>query len=322
MNILHLHPGPDTGGKSMAAKKALEEAGDKVRVFVGPLSGADRFYFQYPAAELWDQAEVEAAYEWADVVVLHNEPALLMTRFRQSGDKPLIVHHHGSILRKGGYAKWTEGDRLGAVQVVSSIDLLIGLPDSVGWLPQIVDIARMAEIRAEEYGPSPHFRVSHAPTSRQAKGTRVIVASVRKLRGQVEWEMIQRRPWAECLRRKARTDLYVDQLTYGFGANAVEAWGMSMPVFGSASGDILERMRAEWGTLPFYDCGQTRESVMAALRLFAADRDLSAGWAARGLAHARKYHDQSPFVTTFRGYAGQAMGGAATLLHVESRAVA
>ncbi len=305
MNILHLHPGPDTGGKSMAAKAALEPI-DQVRVFVGERSGADRFFFRYPPAELWDREAVAQAYEWADVVVLHNEPAYLMAKLKPTIERPLIVHHHGSVLRKGGLAKWAEGDRLGAVQVVSTLDLLEELPDSVRWLPQIVDVDAMAVIRASEYVPTTRLRVSHAPTSKAAKATRTFVAAQRKLKGLVDWDLISRQTWSECLRRKARSDLYADQLTYGYGANAVEAWAMGLPVIAGAPGSVLARMRAEFD-LPFYAVPNDREAVMDAFRLFAEDPDLRAEWGQRGYQHARRFHHGPAFAERFRRYAEQAM---------------
>lgn len=297
MRVLHLHPGPDTGGKSMAAKAALEAHGDEVRVFAH-----HRHQFDYPEAERWDATEVARAYEWADIVVLHNQPADLYAKIPH-GDKPLMVHHHGSHLRKLGEGVWNEGRRLGAVQVVSTLDLLT-FPDG-HWLPQIVDLSAMADIRAQEYVPTTRLRVSHAPSSKRAKATQTFVRAERKLKGLIEWDLISRRPWAECLSRKARSDLYADQLTFGYGANAVEAWGMGLPVLAGAPKPILARMRDTFGELPFYCVPNDREAVMDAFRLF-ADPGLRAEWGERGLQHARRFHDLEPFVARFRQLAEQA----------------
>lgn len=302
MNILHLHPGPDTGGKSMAAKAALEQMGDECRVFA-----RSPHRFGYPEPEPWDDAAVEEAHGWADVVVYHNEPALLHARVGGYGDKPLIVHHHGNILRKGGPKKWAEGQELGAVQVVSTLDLLT-YPDG-GWLPQIVDLSFMAAIRAEHYQPG-RVRVVQAPTG-HTKGHPLVKKSYRREHGLYELVEIRHAPWLECLARKATGDVLVDQvgrLALGYGANAVEAWGMGMPVISSGPPDVLARMRDEWVGLPFYAIGTHKDDVGSAIREFVLDAELRAEWAARGLAHARRFHDVEPFVAAFRGYAEQALG--------------
>lgn len=298
MRVLHLHPGPDTGGKSMAAKAALEAHGDEVRVFVHHLHP-----FGYPEAEMWDASEVAKAYDWADIVVLHNQPADLYAKIPH-GDKRLMVHHHGSHLRKLGESVWNEGRRLGAVQVVSTLDLLT-FPDG-HWLPQIVDLSLMAEIRQEHYRPGPRVRVVQAPTGR-TKGSRLVKVSYRKEKGAYDYVGIHRVSWMECLARKATGDVLVDQvgtLALGYGANAIEAWGMGLPVISSGPARVLDRMREEWGGLPFYPVAEGNESVREAIRRFVLDADLRAEWGARGLAHARRFHDNAPFVQRFRQLAG------------------
>jgi len=194
--------------------------------------------------------------------------------------------------------------------VVSTLDLLT-FPDGY-WLPQIVDLSLMARIRAEHYRPG-KVRVVQAPTG-HSKGLRLVESSYRKERGLYDFTRIRRVPWMECLIRKATGHVLVDQvgpLALGYGANAVEGWGMSMPVISSGPPAVLQRMRETWGSLPFYAVGTSQDEVRAAVRAFVLDVDLRAEWASRGLAHARRFHDVEPFVAAFRRYAEAAMGESA-----------
>ena len=83
MNILHLHPGPDTGGTSMGAKPILEERGHSVRVFV-----AVQHRHGYPPAEPWNPQAVDESIDWADVVIVHNEPGLWQRVSPMGGGSP------------------------------------------------------------------------------------------------------------------------------------------------------------------------------------------------------------------------------------------
>lgn len=289
MNILHLHPGPDTGGTSVRAKAALEATGDEVRVF----TKVDHA-FGYPVAEPWDDARVSESFDWCDVVIVHNDPSLY-TRVAQGRRRPLVIHHHGSRFRRNPRHIWRDGESVGAVQVVSTIDLLTSVPNEgrgrAYWMPQVVELDRMAAIRAANApAPGGTIRVAHAPTNRMIKGTMYLQRAVRKLGGEVELVLIRHKLWLRCLEMKATSDFYFDQHLLGYGNNALEAWGMGMPVIAGASDLILDRMRCEFGrTLPFYVMGPPG-SLHDDIGAMARSATLREEWAGRGMEHVLRYH--------------------------------
>lgn len=285
MNLVHLHPGPDTGGQSIASKRFLEERGDSVRVFVH-----SRHPFGYGEAEMWDRDAVTEAYRWADVVVVHNDPGILDT-IPDRPDRTVVVHHHGTRFRTAPEAVWREGvERRVDVQVVSTIDLLLSVPkgQTAHWLPQVVDTARMETI-AEALRPPAGSRivVTHAPTNRMVKGTRWVTQTMRELRGKCDYVLIQHKPWVVCLTYKAASHIFIDQLLLGYGNNAIEAWAMGLPVISGAEPRILARMKREFD-LPFANA--TPDTLTDVLWSLVQSAELREQWAAKGKAHLERFH--------------------------------
>ena len=95
--------------------------------------------------------------------------------------------------------------------------------------------------------------------------------------------------WRRCLELKASAHLYFDQHLLGYGNNALEAWAMGMPVIAGASDLIIDRMRREWGYLPFYRMGLPGLLDLD-VGAMARSADLRSEWAERGMAHIARYH--------------------------------
>jgi hypothetical protein len=142
---------------------------------------------------------------------------------------------------------------------------------------------------------------------RSLKSTEALIDAVLALKDEglaVELDLIERTTWAECLRRKATADIYFDQLYLGYGCNAIEAWGMGLPVIAGLDPDraaevnhpIPETTRArmlhEWGSMPFYET--TEAALLDSLRDLVKSAELRAEWALRGMAHVARFHGQLP----------------------------
>jgi hypothetical protein len=76
--------------------------------------------------------------------------------------------------------------------------------------------------------------VVHAPSHREVKGTRHILAAVEQLRGEgieFEFRLVEKLTHAEARRVYAAADLAIDQVLAGFyGAMAVELMALEVPV--------------------------------------------------------------------------------------------
>jgi hypothetical protein len=73
--------------------------------------------------------------------------------------------------------------------------------------------------------------IGHAPTNRVAKGSDTIIAVVQSLKNElpIELELIEGLPHHEALRRKARCDIFIDQIgELGYGINSIEALAMGI----------------------------------------------------------------------------------------------
>jgi hypothetical protein len=153
------------------------------------------------------------------------------------------------------------------------------------------------------------IRIAHAPTNRQVKSTQLLLDAVKRLQAEgfaVELDIIEHRPWAECLERKAKADIYFDQVQLGYGCNALEAWAMGIPVIAGASDDTLDEMERRFGHLPFYHA--TEETIYDALKELVEDPELRKRYGQIGYEYVRKYHDYPVVVEQLKRLYQQAAG--------------
>lgn len=292
MKILHLCAGQDTGGQSIAAKAAFASVfpDDEVRVLTSTQN-----YLQFPLDERWKWSRAVELWDWADVVHLNNHPAVY-AKLDRGRRKPVLLHHHGTIFRSEPKRLYDEAAALGMVQTVSTVDLLLSAPEgaTIRWLPQYIDVERMADIRAHFYRPGKVVRIVHAPTNRAIKGTHDVIASVARLKARglpVELKIIEWTRHETCLRQKATGDILVDQFDLGYGNNSIEAWALGMPVVGNARPEIRRRMREVYGTqtLPFV-MAEPGASLDAVLERLVLDTEHRQRMAERGMRHVERFH--------------------------------
>jgi hypothetical protein len=132
------------------------------------------------------------------------------------------------------------------------------------------------------------------------KSTAALTAAVERARAKgadIEVQVVTGLPWLEAMKVKASADIYFDQVKLGYGCNAVEAWGMGIPVIAGADSWTLAKMREVYGseTLPFYEASE--ESIEYALLDLASSKMKRTTYAKRGMAHVRKFHDEKPAIT-------------------------
>lgn len=232
---------------------------------------------------------------WAEAEVVHVHRHLLwFADFDKRNPRPIVFNNHGTAFRAESRQILREARHVGAIVVVSTIDLLNFDKDLV-WLPAPYQIDQLQSLRKRDKPPATNgraIRIVHAPTDRRIKSTAEVIAAVDRLSRKypIEFDLIENVPWLECLKRKARADIVVDQLTLGYGCNAIEAWGMGIPVIaGTTDPATRERMVAMLGELPFYEA--TEANLVQRIEELIADKELRDEWGRRGLAYAREYHD-------------------------------
>jgi hypothetical protein len=299
MDVLNLALGPDTGGQGIRMKHAFDRyaPGWSFRSMVSTPN-----YMHYPIDVRYRPRVARKLYEEADVIHLRNR--LDGHRMFDDGQgKPTVLHHHGTHFRTHHESLAYEARRIGAVQIVSTVDLELLEPDTT-WVPAPFDLAELRRIRAAHYRPSDVIRIAHAPTNRAVKGTAEVLAAIASLsaRNRIEFDLIEHRPWAECLERKARADIFIDQLALGYGCNAIEAWAMGIPVVaGVADPKVRSHMLSRWSrlTLPFAEA--TPRTLAGVLEGLIRDRDAREFYAAAGTAQVEQFHDERVVVDQLKG---------------------
>lgn len=254
-------------------------------------------YLQFPMDIYWEprknDQEIIALAQQADVIHLNNSyRAMRVLRVK----KPTLLHHHGSMFRDNHKFLLDYARRNRWVSAVSTIDLLRFGQEELHWLPTAYDIDELQAYReAHKRKPDGRVLLVSAPTNRKYKNTALLETVVAELQAEglpLDLDLIEQRPWAECLERKARADIVFDQLMFGYGCNAVEAWGMGVPVIAGADDWTLAEMRRQWGGLPFYLASE--DTLKERIRAMVQNEKIREEWGAIGLAHVRKYHDERP----------------------------
>jgi hypothetical protein len=288
VNIFTLATGQDLGGQVQGIAAAFRRASD------WPISAmvTSQTYLRYPEDLPYSEPEIRRRYRAADVVHLHN--TLYGWRWLDDASgKPIVLHHHGTGFRENHEALAADVRKMRAVQVVATLDLEILEPD-VRWVPGLTDIGLLRSIRAAFYRPSERIRIAHAPTNRAIKSTEAILAAFERLaeRYPIDLDLIEQTSWAECLARKARADILVDQVILGYGVNAIEAWAMGIPVIAGTQDRAVEaHMRQRFGQLPFF--AATEATLGHAIEALVTSREARAEYSAAGTAHVERWHSDA-----------------------------
>jgi len=305
MRVFLLASGCDTAGQLAAIRAALSRERPQWRV--------DQMrriakWIDYPRQYDWRPGLARKLWAAADVVHLCQSLRPL-ARF---GAKPCVVHHHGSEYRlPEDRARIDAACRAaGTVQVVATLDLL-GSP-GVEWLPAVAHLDGLAQMRAAT-PPHEGIVIAHSPTQPAIKGTAAIELAVARIKAMgypVTLDVITGVPWSECLARKARADIFVDQLELGYGLSAVEAWGMGLPVVvGVADQAVRRRMADMWDALPFVEASP--DTLVDALLPLVTDATLRVYWGQRGAAHAARFHSEAAIAERLERLYGRALGATA-----------
>lgn len=297
LSVLSVNAGADTAGQGIRMKQGFDRHAPGWSFH--SVARTDT-YIAYPIDEPWNGRRVADLWAGADVVHLHNNFRTAEILEQRRGDKPSVLHHHGTMFRSNPSPLLREQRRRGTVGIVSTLDLYLIAPDDLEWLPAPYDIDWLASLRAPIDDGT--IRIASAPTNRTVKSTDAFLKAVDRLKREgypVELDLIERRDWHECLRRKAQADIFFDQVLLGYGCNALEAWGMSIPVVAGAADSTLDEYERRFGFLPFHHA--TPETIYDALRELVESPELRKRYGQLGHSYVRTYHDDAKVVAQLQG---------------------
>jgi hypothetical protein len=308
MRVYNHSAGQDPAGIAYRTKKAFDKCyWPEVKYRAMVISPT---YLRYPADLIFQGQNSRdigyGLYKTADVVHLNNtlDGLWAIGIDRRKVKKPTLLHHHGTAFREGHEQIAKEAREQGCVQAVSTIDLM--LEPGLIWVPAPYDIAALQAIRRHAYEEHPVVRISHCPTQRQYKSTAAFVKAVERLRRKgrkVELDLVENTTWQECLVRKAKSDIHLDQMTYGYGCNAMEAWAMGIPVICGVDENLVpgtrDRMLDVFGGLPFYEANE--KTIASRLDDLISDPELRDEWGRIGHEHAVRFHDEKPVADLLYG---------------------
>ena len=306
MNILSFVMGSDPAGISSGIAQAFRnETGWQVRSLTSKQN-----YIAYPPDLPWDNPTINTYWQAADVVHLHHgfvsaDRLVWGYSGRRLRHKPYVVTFHGTGFREQPEGHLNQLRDRGAVGLTSTLDLYLMAPTVLEWLPAPVDVEALSKMRE----PTDKVLICHAPTNRQIKSTDLLIKAVKRLQDEgheVELDLIEHRPWAECLERKAKADIYFDQVILGYGCNALEAWGMGIPVIAGAQDETLDEMERRFGHLPFYHA--TEETIYEALKELVESPELRARYGKIGFDYVKRFHDYPVVVAQLKGIYQRALG--------------
>lgn len=141
--------------------------------------------------------------------------------------KKIIAHYHGEDLRASGVMPVM--DSLSHLNLTNEVDLLEKHPNiEYLFLP----------FETKQFSPkgfiNEKIRVSHAPTNRFYKGSDFIISVCENIKkeGLIQFDLIENVSHADALKRKAMSDIFIDQIGdrggWGYGMNSVESLSMGI----------------------------------------------------------------------------------------------
>lgn len=249
------------------------------------LHSPDEAYIKFPhdlAAP--SNAQVVELFRWCDVVHVHDINPY--SKFLPMDTKPVVRSYNGSIYRRRHKRLDAEDRERGRLSAVTTLNLLLysGQPR---WLPCCrPDLSDYAD-----RPKAPGFHVVQAPTKREGKQTNEVIPILESLADEgITFEIIERVSWRECLERKSRAHLLIDQFDTGIGCNATEAWMMGIPVIANCPSAVKDEFRQRVGYVPFTasSLDDLRDTILRLKR----DRVFYWNELTRGARYAKQWHSQ------------------------------
>jgi glycosyltransferase involved in cell wall biosynthesis len=198
--------------------------------------------------------------------------------------KKSVFHYLGSDIRGKTPAELVFGKRADAE--------IVGSYAATRWVPEAHVIPPGLDLRPFTPVPpsdNPHPLVVHAPSSRERKGTRFVIAACEKLN--LELDVVEGVPHDVARERYARADIVIDQLNAGWhGVFALEAMALGKPVVAHIDAETADRSARGFGArVPIVPA--TKETLVEALRPLVERSALRRELGVAGRAYVEQVHD-------------------------------
>jgi hypothetical protein len=292
IRVLILSPSDDTGAVGVSIKGAFDRHSEDI--LVRAVRNTDNYARHPYDVQNWfnNKSLVNRLYEQADIVHWMEKFDGENTLFSRDYNKPIVLHHHGTLLREQP-AYYRTGVERKAIQLASTVDLLRWGRD-IRWMPNPYNNEWLKSFREPRPSGRSVLELFHSPTNRAIKGTAELIAATQGSET-INLTVSEFKPWVENLRLKGYSDAYYD-CPYGLGNNAVEAMGMGIPVIAGmvdsewANPAVKAKMVEMWGQLPFIE--HTRDDLAEVLQEVTLNEDLRRNYSQIGLNHFRNFHDE------------------------------
>ncbi len=161
----------------------------------------------------------------------------LMRQMKEKGKK-IICCYTGSDLRIRGVIP--EIDQISHLNMTVEFDHLQFHPD----IHHVMFPIDLSQFTVKKNRVGDKIRIGHAPTSRQAKGSDIIISHIRTLEKKlpVQLILIEGLSYLEAIDLKQSCHLFIDQIgNLGYGMNSIEALAMGIPTCTSLAPRFEER---------------------------------------------------------------------------------
>lgn len=298
MRVLILQNGADNGGVGIGIKRAFAKHAPDWEVH--SVTRADN-YIGFERDVYWSPGDpghhVAELYQKADVVHVMDKLEAATDLSGYDERKPMVMHHHGSIFRARPEGFLAECRYRGIQGLVATFDLLQFAPGELEWMPHPVDVAAMRALRVAEHRRNVRIKVIHTPGAGD-NGTDALKRAYNESSAPFDLEVVRGKPWAECMRLKARADALFDSFNIGYGMTSVEAFALGVPVVSGADGETERRVVDHLGFIPYLR--STPETIGGALETVVSDSTLRAGLAEQGMQAANDFHAEEKVVVRLK----------------------
>jgi len=238
-------------------------------------------YISYPYDILNpSQDEIMKWGEWADVIHVRDGAPTCLDTLK---GKRRFITFSGMSYRKKAAIIIPHYRKLGYTICVSTADLLAYYPTNPPvWIPNPRELM-------ERDKPFDTFTVCHAPTYRERKGTETVIEACKLAK--VNLELLEHKTYYEVMMVKSRCHLLVDQFSYGYGNNAIEAWALGIPVISNGSRRLIPLISERFGgRFPFAQCAENAVELAALIIKFRDDPTFYQEWAKAGHEYFLQHH--------------------------------